>query len=186
MELVSFAPGLEALGKLFETQGKMQVDLFERTKKAEEENKILKFNNLAYSSLNQATNEKELLEKSNLLTSIAQEQGIYNSVGNLINNYANNRNNLFKIQKEEKTADTLLEEYKTSGGYKVYNGQITHSKDIINDIKGRGIDSKIALDIFTKLDDKVQLQQTVQHQNGKYMYVENLRGNDTEAKGITR
>ena len=185
MQTITFTPGLQAIGNLFENKFKMDVDLVERQKKIEKENDILKFNNLAYSTISQITDENDLLDKINLLNQYAGEKGITNEVNSTITNLMNIKNKQIANYKEEKIANDLINQYSNDGGYKEYNGQILKSDEIFKDMLINGIDKKVALDTFKGLND-ANLIQSVNNQGGKYIYSENLKSKGAESKGVTR
>lgn len=185
MPLIDFAPGLQALGKMFEDQGKMELDLFERQKKMQEENKLLKFNSLLTNAFSNVSDEKDLLEKTNLLTAYANENGILDKVSNNISLVANSKSKQLQFAKEDKILDDVIKEEMNNGGFREYNGKILHSKDIISNMLSEGLDKKVIIQNFKELAP-ANLMQSLNYLGGKYIYSENMKTKGAESEGTNR
>lgn len=185
MALIDFTPALQAIGKMFEDKGKMELDLFEREKKIQEENKILKFNSLLTNAFSNVNDEKDLLEKTNLLTAYANENGILDKVSNNISLVANSKSKQLQFAKEEKILDDIIKEEMNNGGFREYNGKILHSKDIISNMMAEGLDKKVIIQKYKELAP-ANLTQSLNYLGGKYIYSENMRTKGAESEGINR
>ena len=182
MALIDFTPGLQAIGKMFEDKGKMDLDLYQRQKQLDEENKILKFNNLMYQALSNIKDEEQLLEIGSQLNNYAVQNKIVDKVGSLLNTSLDMTNKKIQYRKQDEMQTNQLNLLKESDGVIELNGQIGTYKDLISNLESSGYKKNLILENL-KLAKPVQYLKDVVYDNNKWYVIDYIR-TDTQIKEI--
>jgi len=185
MALIDFSPGLQALGKMFENNIKQQTDMLEKAMAIKKENDLLKFNQIAVSSLSDVTDEKDLNNMYYMLFDLANQMKVPDKGVQTLQTLYQQKTNQIEYNKKEKDALEKINLLKNTNTFKEYNNTVAPINKVVDDLQLQGFSNQQILNYVNQLNN-VEKKRTMSYDYNasKYTYYENFASDRVSSQGV--